>query len=102
MCIMKSMMTKFDEAIARKPHIVAASGGLGDGSLMAVTAISAMSGKKHSMLLAITEAQVYDWAINGATIQDAMPHLSPEEREFLITGITQSEWDSTFPETEDE
>ena len=95
------MMTKFDEAIARKPHIVAASGGLGDGSLMAVTAISAMSGKKHSMLLAITEAQVYDWVNGGVSIQDAFPQLSPEGREFLMTGITAKEWDSMFSD-EDE
>ena len=30
----------------------------------------------------------------GALIQDAMPHLDPDQREFLMTGITPAEWDS--------
>jgi hypothetical protein len=27
-------------------------------------------------------------------IQDAFPDLSPDDREFLMTGITPEEWDS--------
>jgi hypothetical protein len=53
------------------------------------------------MPLEITEAQVYDW-VNGASIQDAMPQLSAEGREFLMTGITQVEWDSIFSDSEEE
>ena len=68
---------------------------------MVVVAISAATGEKHAMPLAITEAQVYDWA-KGASIQDAMPDLSSEGREFLMTGITQVEWDSLFSETEED
>lgn len=34
----------------------------------------------------------------GALIQDAFPFLSPDEREFLLTGITSSEWDELFGE----
>ena len=91
-------MTNITEAFATKPHIVRANT-LGDRQ-MVVVAISALSGQKHAAPLEITEAQVYDW-VNGASIQDAMPHLSPEDREFLMTGITAVEWDSMFPE-EDE
>ena len=92
-------MTNITEAFATKPHIVRANK-LGDHQ-MVVVAISAATGEKHAMPLEITEAQVYDW-VNGASIQDAMPQLSAEGREFLMTGITQVEWDSLFSETEED
>ena len=95
---MDSIMTNITEAFATKPHIVRANK-LGDHQ-MVVVAIYASSGVKHAMPLEITEAQVYDW-VNGASIQDAMPNLSDEGREFLMTGITQVEWDSLFSETEE-
>ena len=91
-------MTNITEAFATKPHIVRANK-LGDHQ-MVVVAISAATGEKHAMPLEITEAQVYDW-VNGASVQDAMPQLSAEGREFLMTGITQVEWDSLFSETEE-
>ncbi len=84
-------MTNITEVFASKPHIVRAHT-LGHYQ-MVVVAVSALSGEKHAMPLDIPEAQVYDW-VNGASIQDAMPHLSPEDREFLMTGITAKEWDS--------
>ena len=91
-------MANVTALFANKPHIVRANK-LGDYQ-MVVVAISAATGAKHAMALEITEAQVYDW-VNGASIQDAMPNLSAEGREFLMTGITQVEWDSLFSETEE-
>lgn len=32
----------------------------------------------------------------GAPIQDVMPNLSADDREFLITGICHKCWNSTF------
>ena len=52
-----------------------------------------MTGNVHEMDLDITEDQLNDWN-QGQLIQDVMPELSPEAREFLITGITSDEWDS--------
>jgi hypothetical protein len=97
MCIIGSM-TNVTEIFATKPHITRAH--TVDDGVMVVVAISALTGHKHAASLAITEAQVYDW-VNGASIQDAMPHMPPEDREFLMTGITAKEWDSMFSE-EDE
>jgi len=34
-------------------------------------------------------------------IQNIVPNLSKEEREFLITGITPKEWNELFNEIED-
>lgn len=33
----------------------------------------------------------------GAKIQNAFPSLNPDEREFLLTGITPTEWRELFP-----
>ena len=34
---------------------------------------------------------------NGELIQDAMPYLTPGEREVLISGTCDSCWDKMFP-----
>ena len=90
-------MTTVLEALSNKQHILDAFAD-GDGEMF-FSIQSAASGRVHNRILEITEAQVYDWA-NGASIQDAMPSLSPGEREFLMTGITSEEWAEMFPEDE--
>ena len=60
---------------------------------------SLVSGKVHAMDLDVTQEQMDAWSA-GMYIQDAMPQLSDGEREFLMTGITQEEWDATFGEEE--
>jgi hypothetical protein len=52
------------------------------------------------MDLPITAEQIGNYN-RGAMIQDAFPHLTPSQREFILTGISPEEWDATFPE-EDE
>ena len=47
------------------------------------------------MDLDITHDQLNKWRL-GALIQDVMPHLTPGEREFLISGCTPDDWDSLF------
>jgi hypothetical protein len=42
----------------------------------------------------------YNWQVKGEFIQKAFSFLSPDEREFLITGLTSEEWNELFPETE--
>lgn len=38
----------------------------------------------------------------GALIQNAFPFLTPDQREFLMTGITPDEWDDLFSEDSDD
>ena len=68
---------------------------------MIITRVSMVSGKEHSMNLPVTYEQIELWQ-NGALIQNAMPHLTASEREFLMTGITDSEWDDAFGDEEEE
>lgn len=62
---------------------------------------SLVSGVLRTLDLPITEDQIEMWE-NGALIQDAFPNLTPAQREFILTGIVDDEWDKTFPaEAED-
>ncbi len=67
---------------------------------MLVTKRSKFSGIEHTVDLPVTEEQIAAWE-NGTLIQLAMPNLSPDQREFMITGITPEEWDAQFPEEPD-
>ena len=64
---------------------------------MLITRKSLISGNINSMSLPITEEQYNAWE-QGTLVQVAMPHLSPDEREFVMTGITPEEWAETFGE----
>ena len=66
---------------------------------MELRKVSPISGKMNTLVLNCTEEE-YEYGMNerehGAMIQDAFPMLSPEEREFIKTGITPEEWDAMF------
>lgn len=62
---------------------------------------SDISGKFTKMLLGIdfkTFVLAYNKWVGGSCIQDAFDILSPEEREFIKTGITDEEWNAVFGE----
>lgn len=63
---------------------------------MIVTKKSPLTGKVHSMDLAITPEQLAAYEASNQLIQEAFPHLTAEEREFLMTGLTPEEWDEAF------
>jgi len=48
------------------------------------------------MEIDVTLEQLRSWQVDGVLIQNAMPHLTSDEREFIKTGITPEEWDSAF------
>jgi hypothetical protein len=50
----------------------------------------------------LTEEQYNNWKVKRMLIQDAMPHLDKNEREFLMTGYTPEDWEEMFPPEEDE
>ena len=57
--------------------------------------LSPISGKINVMDLDVTKDQFVAWE-KGTLIQDAFPNLTPDEREFLKTGVTRDEWDAMF------
>ena len=58
---------------------------------MLITKTSLLSGAEHTRDIDITEYQLAAHAA-GSLIQNVAPHLSAEDREFLISGITPDEW----------
>ena len=63
--------------------------------MITITKVSPISGKSNTMALDITEEQMKRWA-EGELIQKVMSHLTADEREFLITGITSKEWEDNI------
>jgi hypothetical protein len=72
-------------------------------ALMAITRTSLWSGIERTQELPITPAQLAAWQ-GGMVIQTAMPQLTASEREFVISGMTNEEWQemSTVEEPEEE
>jgi hypothetical protein len=61
---------------------------------------SILSGEVNSMMLNVTQEQLDQYAAGDSLIQEVFPNLSSDEREFIMSGITPSEWDATFSEDE--
>jgi len=68
---------------------------------MQITRTSMISGNTNTMELNVTQEQLTAWE-SGVHIQVAMPQLNAEEREFVKTGMTPTEWEELFGEEEDE
>jgi len=53
------------------------------------------------MTLDVTRAQIDEFEQPGhmrRNVQDIFPHLNPDEREFLLTGIMPETWNELFKE----
>jgi len=68
---------------------------------MNVTMRSMITGKVHTRDIPVTMNELAHWKESGLTIQEALPMLSRDDREFLMTGITPEEW-SKFMAVEEE
>lgn len=62
---------------------------------MKITRKSPFTGTVNTMDIDVTDVQIERWK-SGTLIQNAMPNLSADEREFIMTGITPEEWQATF------
>ena len=63
---------------------------------MLVTRRSPFSHKENTIDLDITTEQLARYENGEELIQNVFPNLSPEHREFIMTGITPEEWNATF------
>ena len=60
---------------------------------MLVIRKSLLTGETNSRYLDITDEQLRAWT-QGELAQVAFPNLTAGEREFVISGITEKEWES--------
>jgi hypothetical protein len=68
---------------------------------MLITRQSQWSGITRTLDLPVTHEQLYEWQQRGAMIQDAMPNLTAPQREFLMTGLTEEEWEQMWGKDDD-
>lgn len=68
---------------------------------MLIKRTSILTGVTRERDLPVTQEQINRW-MAGEYIQNAMPHLSASDREFIKTGITDEEWNDGLGSDEDE
>lgn len=66
---------------------------------MLIERTSLISGITRTRDIDVTQAQLMQWQ-TGGLIQNIMPDLSLEDREFIMTGITSEEWNANMGEEE--
>ena len=68
---------------------------------MLVARISPLTGKLNTMELDVTQAQLDEMFMpmtRRRFVQDIFPNLNNAEREFIKTGYTPEDWETMFPE----
>ena len=63
--------------------------------MMKIKRTSQVTGITRTRDIDVTKEQLVRWEA-GALIQDVMGHLSAADREFIITGITDDEWQTLY------
>lgn len=63
---------------------------------------SIISGKVRSRNIPVNPDDMVAWEAGLGNIQDLMPYLNDDDREFILSGITPGEWDTLYREEETE
>jgi hypothetical protein len=69
---------------------------------MKITKVSPRTGQLNTLDLPMTAEQYDQWRIGPGLIQDMLPELTAEQREFLLTGYTPEDWEILFPPEDDD
>ena len=71
--------------------------------VMRITRTSKISGTTRTKEIAITQAQLRELEDpqRKRLIQQICPDISPADREFLLTGITEEEWENMWADGEE-
>jgi len=67
---------------------------------MKITRKSPLTGITRTKEIDVTIEQILAWE-EGELIQNAMPQLSADDREFIKAGISAEEWDQLFGGSEE-
>ena len=62
---------------------------------------SSLTGEVNTKEINVTPAQIAAWE-GGELAQNAFPNADSDEREFIMTGYTDYDWNSMFGEIDDE
>jgi hypothetical protein len=56
---------------------------------------SVLTQQWHTMDLPVTQEKLDTWKYGGL-IQEVFPELTPAQRQFLLSGVTEAEWEKAF------
>ena len=62
---------------------------------------SILTGIERSRNIPVNPEDMLNWEAGNINIQEAMPYLNDSDREFILTGITDEEWNQAFAEQEE-
>lgn len=62
---------------------------------MLVTRVSTLTGENHQLDIAVTQSELDRFSL-GDTAQTVWPHLDRAVREYIVSGITPTEWATYF------
>lgn len=65
------------------------------------TRVSPVTGKENDRVIELDWGDYVKWQ-QGHLIQEVLPYVSADDREFLMTGILPEEWAEMFRPTEEE
>jgi hypothetical protein len=65
---------------------------------MQITRKSAISGIQRTKNIPVNPEDFVAWQAGYGNIEDLMPYLTDDHREFILSGITAEEWDEAFLE----
>lgn len=68
---------------------------------MQITRKSVISGIQRTMDIPVNPEDFMAWQAGYGNIQELMPYLSLDHREFILSGITAEEWDAAFSEIDE-
>jgi len=69
--------------------------------MMYIKRKSVISGIERTRSIPVNPDDYISWQAGLGSVQDLMPYLSGNDREFILSGITPEEWDEAFAENEE-
>ena len=62
---------------------------------------SVISGIERTRSIPVNPDEYAAWQSGLGNIQDLMPYLNDNDREFILSGITAEEWDEAFSDLDE-
>lgn len=63
---------------------------------------SVISGIERTRSIPVNPDDYMAWQAGLGSIQDLMPYLTDSDREFILSGITEEEWNDMFADLDEE
>jgi hypothetical protein len=63
---------------------------------------SAISGIERTRSIPANPDDMLAWKAGLGSIDEMMPYLTDDDREFILSGITAEEWDEAFEEIQED